>query len=67
MCFVEMRTRAAIYQHCAKRHIQKEYVDLCYPFHEEELSVIASKDEDKFNTEVDPRNLPLRPGILLPR
>ena len=28
MCFVEMKTRAAIYQHCAKSHIPKEYVDL---------------------------------------
>ena len=67
MCFVEMRTRAAIYQHCAKRHIPVEYVDLHYPFHEEEIAVIASRDKDKYNADVDPRNLPLRPGILLPR
>ena len=67
MCFIEMRKRALIYQHCAKLHIPKEYVDLCYPFQEEEIAVIASRDEDKCNTDVDPRNLPLRPGIMLPR
>ena len=66
MCFVGMKTRAAIYQHCAKSHIPKEYVDLRYPFSKEELAVIASRDEDKYNTEFNPRNLPLRPGILLP-
>ena len=59
MYFVEMRNRAAIYHHCAKLHIPKEYVDLRYPFQEEEIAVIASKDEDEYNTVVDPRNLPL--------
>ena len=29
--------------------------------------MIASRDEDKYNAEVDPRNLSLRPSILLPR
>ena len=38
-----------------------------YPFCLEELAVIASGDEDKYNKEVDPRTLPLRPGILIPR
>ena len=67
MCFVEMRTRAAIYQHCAQKHIPKEYVDLRFRFQEGEIAVITSGEEDRYNKDVDPRNLPLRPGILLPR
>ena len=67
ICFVKMRTRAAIYQHCAQKHILKEYVHLRYPFQEGEIAVITSGDEDMYNKYVDPRNLPLRPGILLPR
>ena len=57
MCFTEMKTRAAIYQQCAKNHIPKEYVDLRYPFLQDKLAVIASRDDDMDNAEVDPRTL----------
>ena len=67
MCFLEMRTRAAIYHHCAQKHIPKYYLNLRYPFQEGEIAVITSGDEDRNNKDVDPRNLPLQPGILLPR
>ena len=62
-----MKTRAAIYQHCAKNHIPKEYIDLRCPFLQDKLAVIACGDKDRYNAEVNPRTLPLRPGILLPR
>ena len=67
MCFIEMKNRAAIYQHCSQKHIPKDYVDLRYPFKVEEIAIITSGDEDRYNKDVDPRNLPLRPGILIPR
>ena len=67
MQYVFFVFRAGIYQHCAKNHIPKEYVNLRYPFLEDELAVITSRNEDKYNSEVNPRNLPLQPGILLPR
>ena len=67
MCFHQMRNRAAIYQHCAQKYIPKEYIDLRYLFQEGEIAVITSGDEDRYNKDVDPRNLLLRPGILLPR
>ena len=67
MCFKMMSTRSAIHQHCVKEHIPKDYIDFRYPFCLEELAVIASGDEDKYNNEVDPRTLPLQPGILIPR
>ena len=65
MCFVEKRTRASIYQHCSQTHIPKEYVDLRYPFNEQEIAIISSGDEDRYNKDVNPRNSPLRPGILI--
>ena len=42
-------------------------MDFRYPFKEHEIAIITSGDEDCYNKEVDPRNLPLRPGILIPR
>jgi hypothetical protein len=66
MCFTEMKTKAAIHQHCAKNHIPKEYVDLRCPFLQDKLAIIACGDKDRYNAEVNPRTLPLRPGILLP-
>ena len=67
MCFIEMKNRAVIYQHCSQKHIPKDYVDLRYPFKVEEMAIITSGDEDRYDKDVDPRNLPLRPGILIPR
>ena len=67
MCFIETRTRAKMYRHCSQTHIPKEYVDFRYPFKEHEIAIITSGDEDRYNKDVNPRNLPLRPGILIPR
>ena len=59
MCFIEMKNRAAIYQHCSQKHIPKEYGNLRYPFKVEEIAVITSGDKDRYNKDVDPRTLPL--------
>ena len=56
-----------MYQHCSQNHIPKEYVEFRYPFKEEEIEIITSGDEDCYNKDIDPRNLPLRPGILIPQ
>ena len=56
-----------MYQHCSQTHIPKEYVDLWYPFKEHEIAIITSVDKDRYNRDVNPRNSPLRPGILIPR
>ena len=42
-------------------------MDLRCPFLQDKLAVIACGDEDRYNTEVNPRTLPLQPGILLTR
>ena len=42
--------------HCVTEHIPRDYVE-----------VIASGNEDHYNHEVAPRDLPLRPGILILR
>ena len=67
MCFIDMRTRAAMYQHGSQNHIPKKYVDFRYPFKVEEIAIITSGDKDRNNKDVDPRNSPLRPGILIPK
>ena len=67
MWFNGMSTRSTIHQRCVKEQVPKNYIDFSYPFCLEELDVIASGDEDKYNNEVDPRTIPLRPGILIPR
>ena len=67
MCFIETRTRAEMYRHCSQTHIPKEYVDFRYPFKEHEIAIITVEDEDRYNKDVDPRNSPLRPSILIPR
>ena len=58
-----------MYQHCSQIHIPKEYMDFRYPFtfKEQEITIISSGDGDCYNKDVDPRNSPLRPGILIPR
>ena len=66
MCFIKMKTKAAMYQHCSQNHIPKEYVDFRYPFKVKEIAIITSGDEDCYNKDVDPRNSSLRLGILIP-
>ena len=42
-------------------------MDFRYPFKVEEIAIITCGDEDRYNKNVDPRNSPLRPGILIPQ
>ena len=56
MCFKEMPSRSDIRLHCAEEHVPRNYIDFRYLFR-------ASGYED--NDEMDPRSLPLRPGILI--
>ena len=58
-CFTKTASRSGIQQHCVSRHVPRNYVGLRYPFSSPELEVMASRDK------VAPRDLPLRPGILI--
>ena len=50
MCFIETKTRAAMYQHCSQTHIPK---DFRYPFKEHEIAIITSGDKDRYNMDVN--------------
>ena len=41
-------------------------MDFRYPFKEHEIAIITSGDKDRYKKDVDPRNSPLRSGILIP-
>ena len=52
MCFKEMPLRSGVRLHCVKENVPRNYVDFRYPFYAEELEVIASGNEDRYNDEV---------------
>ena len=56
-----------IRRHALGDHIPQAHVEYRYPFSQEQLLVIFARDEDRYNREVRPRNLPLKDGICILR
>ena len=67
ICFTRRSTSTEIRQHGLDDHIPQEHVEYRYPFSQSHLRVIASRNEDRYNSEVRPRALPLRDGICILR
>ena len=49
ICSIKMGARVAIRKHSFNSHLPKEHIDYRYPFTTEELEVVASRDEDRYN------------------
>ena len=56
-----------MYEQGLSTHLPHEHVDHMYPFTQEELGVIVTRNEDRQNREEHPRTLPLRDGISILR
>ena len=67
VCSTKSDLITEVRNHSFQSHLPREHVNHRYPFTSEELEVVASGDKDRYNTEVQPRNLPLRPGICILR
>ena len=51
----------------ARRSYSPAHVEYRYPFTQQQLLVIFTRDEDRYNQEVRPRSLPLKDGICILR
>ena len=67
LCFTRRTTRAGIRRHALDDHIPQAHVEYRYPFTQQQLLVIFTRDEDRYNQEVRPRSLPLKDGICILR
>ena len=67
LCSTIWTARIHAPEHIFSIHLPKFHVEYRYPFTSEELEVVATRHEEKYNKIVKPRTLPLQQGIYILR